>query len=362
MGLLYDPITKRRRKVYAFIATLSWSRYKFVEFTWSQDQRSFVGSHVRMAAFFGGITKTIVIDCLKSGVLKPDLYDPQLNPLYRQMAEHYGCFIDPARPGRPKDKGKVERVVPTVRDLFRKLKKMHPDLTMGEANRKALHWCRFENGMTRHGTTGEKPWECFESQEKDRLLALPEQEFDLADWKRVRVHPDQYVQYEKGYYALPEQYTGREIWLRCHESRVELYDRSFSLVKCFLREPGQRRYQDPEDFPKNVQVMMNSYSVRTLLERAERIGPQTNHYLKVMLRPHAKQNMRKALGVLALAGKHPAEAIEAASRQALASGIFTRKGFDRLLEAPQGELPITISPATRQLVRSADYFTHNSES
>ncbi|MDZ7772217.1 MAG: hypothetical protein U5K31_05680 [Balneolaceae bacterium] len=92
--------------VYAFIATLAWSRYKFVEFVWSQDQKCFVGSHVNMFDFFGGVTELLLIDCLKSGVLKADLYDPVLNPLYRHMAEHYGCFIDPAGPGKPKDKGK----------------------------------------------------------------------------------------------------------------------------------------------------------------------------------------------------------------------------------------------------------------
>lgn len=154
VGLLWDPRERRRRTVYAFVGTLCWSRYKYVEFVWSQDEQSFVGSHLKMFAFWGGASRVLVPDNLKSGVLKPDLYDPQLNPLYRQMGQHYGVFIDPARPGQPKDKGKVERVIPPVRDLFRRLKALDPELSLEKANVQALHWCRYQNGMSRHGTTG----------------------------------------------------------------------------------------------------------------------------------------------------------------------------------------------------------------
>lgn len=357
VGLLYDPEAGRRRTVYAFIATLCWSRYKFVEFVWSQDQQAFVGSHLRMGAFWGGMSQVLLIDCLKSGVLKPDRYDPQLNPLYRQMAEHYGCFIDPARPGRPKDKGKVERAVQPVRELFRRLKALDPDLTLAKANKKALHWCRHENGMTPHGTTGEKPWECFDQTERPALRALPEAEFQLARWKQVRVHVDQYVQYEKAYYSLPARYVGRTLWLRADPERIELYDGDFGLVKCYQRGAG-RRFSDPEDFPDNIQAMMASQNVQHLIRKASRIGTYTRRYLEALLQPHAMRNLRKAMGVLALAETHSTEFVEAAARQALAGKVFTYKGFRQLLEAPQAELPIPISPQTQQWVRGSDYFTH----
>ena len=83
---------KKRRSVYAFIATLSFSRHKYVDFVWKQGQKSFVRSHVNMMYNFNGVPEIIVIDNLKSGVVKPDLYDPHFNRLYREMAEHYDCF------------------------------------------------------------------------------------------------------------------------------------------------------------------------------------------------------------------------------------------------------------------------------
>ena len=358
MGLLYDPVVGRNRVVYAFIATLSWSRYKYVEFVWGQDQQCFVSSHIQMGAFWGGMSQILLIDCLKSGVIKPDLYDPRLNPLYRQMAEHYGCFVDPARPGQPRDKGKVERAVQPVRDLFRRLKAMDPGLTLAEANKKALYWCRYENGISRHGTTGEKPWECFQATEADKLLPLPCDEFQLARWKQVKVHVDQFVQFEKAYYSVAKHYVGHHLWLRADRERIELYDRDFALVKTYVRKPG-RRFSDPKDFPENIQAMMNNYSVRSLIDKAAGIGPDTARYVEALLHPHAMANLRKAMGIIDLAGKHPGDVVEAASRQALAGNAFSRTAFKRLLETRQAELPIAISSQTRQLTRPGNYFLHN---
>lgn len=360
VGLLNDPESGRNRVVYAFIGTLSWSRYKYVEFVWGQDQHCFVSSHIKMGAFWGGMSQVLVIDCLKSGVIKPNLYDPHLNPLYRNMAEHYGCFVDPARPARPKDKGKVERVVPPVRDLFRRLKAMDPGLTLAGANAKALQWCRYENGMTPHGTTGEKPWECFQATEAEKLLLLPDEEFQMAQWKQVKVHVDQFVQFEKAYYSVGKQYVGRKLWLRATTECIELYSSDFALVKCFQRGPG-RRFSDPGDFPDNIQAMMNNYSVRSLIDKAGDIGPETARYVEALLHPHAMANLRKAMGVVDLAGKHPVDIVEAASRQALAGNAFSRKAFKRLLETRQAELPIPISPQTRQLTRPGSYFIHTND-
>ena len=143
---LYNPLTQKERMVYAFIATLSFSRLKYVEFVFTQDQKSFVACHQRMFEFFGGVPKHIVIDNLKDGVIKPDLYEPKLNRLYQEFAEHYGFFIDPARVRHPKDKGKVERAVPVVREMFRKLKALYSPLEIARANYFATEWTLLENG------------------------------------------------------------------------------------------------------------------------------------------------------------------------------------------------------------------------
>jgi len=151
--------------------------------------------------------------------------------------------------------------------------------------------------------------------------------------------------------------VGRALWLRADPEQIELYDQDFSLVKSYQRRPG-RRFSDPEDFPENVQAMMRRGSVKKLLAQASCIGPYTHRYLQSILQPHAMRNMRKAMGVISLAEKHPREHIESAARQALAGKVFTWRGFRALLESPQAELPIRISPDTQDWVRPGDYFTH----
>ena len=114
-GFLYDPITQKERKSWAFIMSLSYSRHRFVRFVFSMDSPTWIDCHMRAFAFFGGVPATVVLDNLKSGVLKADIYDPTLNLAYADLERHYGFVADPAKVRSPKLKGKVERVVPVVR-------------------------------------------------------------------------------------------------------------------------------------------------------------------------------------------------------------------------------------------------------
>ncbi|MEI7672084.1 MAG: IS21 family transposase, partial [Deltaproteobacteria bacterium] len=189
VGKRYDPVEGHIRKLYAFIGTLSHSRLKYVELTFRQDQKSFVASHVLMFHFFGGVPSRIIIDNLKSGIISPDLYDPTLNHAYREMAEYYGIFIDPARVRTPQDKGKVERDVQTVREAVHLLIHLHPGALIGELNRRMLDWSVKEYGMREHGTTREKPFEVFTLRERTALKALPQDPFEMVEWKQATVHP-----------------------------------------------------------------------------------------------------------------------------------------------------------------------------
>lgn len=358
MGRIYDREAERQRDVYVFVATLSHSRYKFLEFVHVQDQKSFVASHVRMFAFFSGVSLWITIDNLKSGVLKPDRYDPELNPLYREMAEHYGTFIDPARVQRPRDKGKIERVVPLGRELFRKLKTLYPEYGLAELNRLALDWCRYENGMTVHGTTVEKPAEAFLEREKPALKPLPGTTFEIATWKRVVLHPDQFIQFERQTFALEEPFVGHTFWARGTDKLLQIYDDDFRLVKQYVRT-SKRRHVDWSCFPSHVEDMFSDKAVVRILRRAARIGPAMGIYIKRVLEPHAKINLRKAQGMLALVEKHAPEALEAAAVRALAERRYHMKEFKRFVEEPLvEEEPIPISAETAAFVRPAGYFIH----
>jgi transposase len=105
---IVDPATGDIREAEIFVAVLGASNLTYAEATWTQQLPDWIGAHVRMFRFFGGSPRLLVPDNLKSGVQKASFYDPEINRTYGAMATHYSVGILPARPGRPRDKAKVE--------------------------------------------------------------------------------------------------------------------------------------------------------------------------------------------------------------------------------------------------------------
>lgn len=176
-------------KTWAFIMVLSHPRHRFVRFVFGQDLPTWIDCHRRAFEFFGGVPQTVVLDNLKAGVIKTDIYDPTINRAYAECGEHYDSLIDPAKAWMVRHKGKVERQVPVVRQqelARRKFADIH------EANQRALIGGREEVGMTVHGTTHRKPYEVSQRMERSAVQALPAEPFETPTWKEYTIHPDHY--------------------------------------------------------------------------------------------------------------------------------------------------------------------------
>ena len=171
-GRMRDPESGKWRRAWAFILILSHSRHRFVRFVFRQDNRTWLDCHIRALKFFGGCPTLIVLDNLKNGVLRPDLYDPTLNPAYAELERHYGFVADPAKVARARHKGEVERCVPVVRQQQLAGREFRD---IDEANQRALQWGLQEVGLREHGTTHRKPYEVFLAEDAPELLPLPEQ-------------------------------------------------------------------------------------------------------------------------------------------------------------------------------------------
>jgi len=143
--------------------TLSYSRYPFVRFVYRMNIDTWIDCHIRAFEFFSGVPKKIVLDNLKSGIVKADIYDPTLNPTYAELERYYGFIADPARAGCPKDKPRVERMIRTVKGQILSGRSFRD---IEEANRYALSWSRYQYGLEPHGTTKRPPYEVFEKEEK----------------------------------------------------------------------------------------------------------------------------------------------------------------------------------------------------
>lgn len=357
VGTHDDERSKKRRRVYAFCSVLAMSRLPFVEFVYAQTEGSFVESNVHMLEFYGGVTQTQVLDNLKAGVIKPSLYDPLLNRSYAEMLSHYGTFADPCRVASPKDKPKVERLIPTARELFRRLKHLYPNASLAELNVHARRWCLEEYGMRKHGTTGLKPLEVFLGHEKPMLQALPDASFEIAFWKEAKVHPDRFIQFERKHYALPAEYIGKTVWVRKSGEWVKIFHEA-ALLKTYRIPQGHRAY-DKNDFPEVVREMLDGGYPKYLLQQARQISEDTLHLIEGILSPHAYLNARRAQGVLELIGQHRHDPnfdliIAKACHMRLRHGSELRRLFETFGSESLQEVPC--SDTGRSMMRDISYY------
>jgi transposase len=362
VGTLRDAATGANRVVWAFCGLLAFSRLPYVQFVWTQDGPSFVGSTVLMWEYYGGTTQWMSIDNLKAGVIKPDLWDPQINRGLAEAAEHYGVFVDPCRVQRSTDKGKVERFVPVARELFRMLKELHPSVGLVELNEHALRWCREVYGAREHGTTGVAPMEAFE-EERDKLKPLPAERFQVPVWKPVSVHAgDQFLSFDKKRFSLPPAWKGRSLWARYAAPLLQLYHDE-RLIRQYVINGSQRLYWVPEDFPAEVREMINGGYPAWILTKAREYGQSAVELLASVLQPHAYLNARRARGMLdLLAAHHGRPYFEEVCVRARRRGVVLPATLKRMLEAaanrPAFQQQLPISALGAKMVRDVRYYTN----
>jgi transposase len=349
---------KRYRVVNAYCGTLSASRLPYIQFCLHQDTVSFTQSTAAMFSFYGGVPKRINLDNLKSGVLSADIYDPILNRSFAELCEHYGVIADPARAGAPKDKGKIERLVPVARELYRRLNALYPDASLDELNRHALIWCRDEYGKRKHGTTGIPPIIVFEEIEKACLIPLPAAPFIPARWLTAKVHPDQFIQAKGTYYGLPAQYIGRQVVIRITPSLVTIYY-EHTVVRQYPTS-NKRRVYLPEDFPAYAQPFKPGSYAAFLVKKAYGISAQAGSYIQSIIESGGNLSLRRAQGCLALIEKHRCDrglshVLGMAHAERIAIPDRLRVLFEA--EAAQNVLPFVISETGRAMTRGADYYT-----
>jgi transposase len=315
LGTWLDPIAERMRRVWAFVMVLACSRHMFVRPVLCMDQRTWTQCHMDAFSFFGGVPRRLVPDNLKTGVIKPDIYDPLLNRSYAELATHYQCLIDPARGGKPKDKPRVERPMPYVRDsMWRGRDWLNPpDMAAG-----ALVWCTEVAGVRAHRSLdGASPLQVFRAVEQPALTPLPRSGFELANWSHPKVGPDCYAKAGKAIYTVPWRFIGSQLDAREGVRTVEFY-KDGQVIKTWARaEKG--RQTDWNDFPPE-KVAFFMRTPQWCLKRASELGENTKSLVADLLELNALYRLRQAQGVVALVDKYGAERLDAACRRAIEIG------------------------------------------
>lgn len=339
LGLWTDPVGGRRRAVWAFVATLRASGMHFVRPVLKMDRATWITCHIEALHFFGGCARFWIPDNLKSGVLTPDLYDPRLNRVYRELAEHYGAIVDPARAAHPKDKPRIERSVPYVRDSFWSGRSF---TSFEEIVREAVVWSRETAPRRPHRVHGIAVRELFETRERPALIPLPERPFALVEWKDAKVHPDCHVAIDRTLYSVPWQHVGKTLAAKVSASLVELYDGD-TLVKTHVKD-GRRRITDDADLPPDkVAFLMRTPT--WCRRRAAEVGTATAALVDALLGQGGLTRLREVQALLRLSDKYDAARLEASCALALtADGRM--KTVRNILEADLDRAQLELLPRT----------------
>lgn len=362
MGMQTDHLTGQRQTVYAFIGVLSCSRLPFIQFVHRQTKASFIASIVAMFQFWGGVTKRLNLDNLKAGVLKADLYDPELNRSLAECADHYGFFVDPCRVASPTEKGKVERMVQTTRELYRQISTLHPDDSLETLNTLAQTWCRDGYGAKPHGTTGIEPTRAFEELEKGALMPLPSTAYEVSEWGSAKVHPDQYIRFKGRFYSLPARYIGCTVQIRQSNKLIDILFQE-KVIRSYTIPKGHRTYLEG-DFPQDIVGMMDgSYSAHLIRKGKSEFGPEVEALLTQVLAVPANQTARRALGILDRLRQHKGQPYLAeVVRMAIRRQIDQPRVLEQLLDKARRTLPPSfvtpMSETGKQMIRDISYYTN----
>jgi transposase len=343
VGKLFDPLSGKVRKAYAFVMVLGFSRLMYVDLVFDQKIDTWLRLHVDAFEYFGGVPETVVPDNLKAAVVRCyfGLKDkPELNRSYRELARHYGFMVDPTPPYAPEKKGKVESAVKYVKGNFfapRALEKLD------EAKEQLALWLDRIANQRVHGTTRRMPRELFDLEEAGALKSLPPTRFVPVVWKQAKVHRDSHVEFERRLYSVPFRLIGRTVWIRARGKSVDIF---YDDEPCAShRRSGPRKSTREAHLPEGRRDLRHR-SRQWWQDKADRMSPIVGEYIEeVFAADDVFNQLRCVQSIVSYLEQFPIERAEGACHRARAFGNYTYQGIKRILV--EG---IDLQPAVPQAV------------
>jgi transposase len=353
-GRLLDPATGQLRKAWAFVMQLAFSRHQYVEFVFDQSLPTWIGLHDRALRFFAGVPHRIVLDNLKAGITQACFDDPQVQATYRECAEHYGFLIAPCAPRTPEHKGKVEQG--GVHYVKRNFLGGRAPTELAQANADVRTWCLTTAGLRTHGTTRAQPLPRFQTSEQAQLRPLPPAPYDLAIWKRAKLHRDSYVVFDQSFYSVPCRLVGQTLWVRGGSQTLRIYTSDYALVATHARasQPGER-LTHPDHLPP--EKLPGATWTRAICQGlAAEVGDATTSVVQRLLDDGVIDRHQRVIRILKLRLRVGDARLEAACARALRfddlSYATLKRILDRGLEQEVVEVPPP-PPAAHTFLRNA---------
>lgn len=319
----------RQRRTWVFRIVLSYSRKAYAESVFRQDTETFLRCLENAFRCFGGVPKTLNLDNLKAAVLRFDWADPELNPKLAEFARHYRTVILPCLPRTPEHKGKVENSVGYVKKNALKARHF---ASLAAQNQFLRDWEHSVADGRIHGTTRRQVKALFE-EEAPHLQGLPPTLFPCFREARRTVHRDSYVEVEKAYYAVPQEYIGRIVWARWDGREVRLSNERGEQLRLYCRlEPG--RFTDPLGVGGGRGSLQSNLDY--WLARAGELGEPVSRWAHGLVEQRGPEAIRSLMGLVNLHEQHSFKALNTACATALSRGVWRLRDVRQLLERPSG--------------------------
>lgn len=354
------PGTQRYRKPRLFVATLRYSRRCFRRVVWKSGQQVWAQLHEQAWRYFGGSTRYVVLDNLKEGVLKPDLYEPQLNPVYAATLAHYGVVADPARVRDPNRNGTVEHAIGHTQATALKGRRFE---TLEAHNEFLERWETTWAASRIHGSARRQVQAMFE-EERAHLQPLPMTGMQYFTQEQRTVYDDGCVRVDHCSYAARPAAIGTLVLVRVFERRIEIRELN---TQALLRTHARAERPGTVVLPQEERIFNPSRETRRILAQAKAIGTETERLCQLLFAVEGRVGQRKLWGIVGLAQRCPRALVERACAQALADGVHSYRHVkalaDRLVaqelarldqRAPaQGELDLV---QQHPLIRAANVY------
>jgi transposase len=317
----------RYRKPWLFVMTLSNSRKSYQECVWKQDVETFIYCHEKAFAFFGGVTRIIKHDNLKSAVLKAHLYEPEMNPNYLAFADHYGFIPIPCKVRTPEHKGKVESNIKYVQNNALKGKRF---TSLEEQNRYLRHWNKTWASTRIHGTTKRQVNLMFR-EEQPALKSLPSACFQFFKIGSRKVSStDSHIEVGGAYYPVPPRFMGRRVQVHYNSRWVKVFYGGELIQHLGAVEKG-RFHPDRSCLPPNKDWQKEGY-IRYLFKCCSMIGTSVLEWAKQAEAHRKERAYRSIQGIVALSRKYPFSIINAACQRGIENHAFSYRPVRQLAE------------------------------
>ena len=338
-----DPATGEVRQAHLFVAVLGASSYTFAEATETEQLSDWVEAHVHAFEFFGGVTRITIPDNATCAVRHPCRYEPDLNPTYQDLAQHYGTAIIPTRVRKPRDKAKAESAVLCAERWILAALRRRTFFSLGELNRAIRELLGRLNERPFKKMPGSRG-ELFRSLDAAALQALPDRRYEFAEWEQAGVNIDYHihVRADDHYYSVPYTLVQQRVDVRLTARTVEVFFKG-NRVAVHRRSKERGGFTALEEHRPEAHRRYLRWTPGRIVEWAGKIGPSCAATVERIMnsRPHPEQGYRSCLGLIRLGKAYGRERMEAACKRALALEICSYRSIASMLKNGLDSHPLT---------------------